>query len=271
MVKGIADKFVYLSGGTLTLRQPGNYAFDFAGNQVTVARGSDTTLSDEEFAGVLDWDFGRVNHLNLSGLTFVDADGASDGKFEPSRNLNVLLNDLLTTFGVAGALDMLSVNGSKGDAFKLVWDFLDDGYSYYDTARAKAFVELGAEYVDYLQHGGTPLTDTIVKYAADGAGPGLDGNGVPNRFQSLHDNLLGNLSTPGIVDRFFDGISTNGEPVGSALFPNEALGQQLLDFVHDLGFDDRPYYGGYDAPVGPQLYDHAGPTILWDQQHGLLP
>jgi hypothetical protein len=235
----------------------GSYTFNFATDgylQVKLAGGQNTNVSDAAFSAVEEFDLTGLSALNLTGITFKEADAS--GGLEPDVNLNVLINELLTTSGVAGTLDMLTVNGTKADAFKLIWDFLDDGYTYYDTARAKAFVELGAEYVKYLQAGGEPLLDVTAKFTAD---DNMDENTTPEREQSLHDNLLGNLHSGSIKDRFFDGVSENGEPTGSATHPNETLGLELLELVDELGLNGRPYYGGNEG--------EANLAREWEQQN----
>ena len=83
----------------------------------------------------------------------------------------------------------------------MVWDYLDDAYvsaGPYQRNINEAFVRLGVEYVEYLQGGGSPLSDVTAKYTADGADAGSN----PDRLQPLHDNLLGNLSSAALAQRF---------------------------------------------------------------------
>ena len=70
-----------------------------------------------------------------------------------------------------------------------MWDFIDDNYTYYNNAINEAFVRLGLAYADYLQAGGTPLFDVI----GEVHGRRRRRGGKPRPWQSLHDNLLGNL------------------------------------------------------------------------------
>jgi len=128
-------------------------------------------------------------------------------------------------------------------------------------------VELGIEYAEYLQNGGTALTGVVAKYAPDGTDAGTN----PDRLQSMHDNVLGNLDINSIIDKFFDGNAANGTPStppgyaggGSNATPDEATGQRLLDAVFGADLDGRPYYSGNEGA-------NAEPTIAWDVAHGLI-
>lgn len=129
---------------------------------------------------------GKAGTVSITGVTFTEADDAANSKFEPSANLDQLLSALIEARGVAGTIDALKVNGHEGDAFKLIWDHLDDNYSYYNTTVNDAFIDLGIAYANYLKAGGAVLAD-VVKYQADSAS---DADLVPERTQSLHDNIL---------------------------------------------------------------------------------
>lgn len=237
-------------------RDDGAYTFDFSKNfvQVKVGGGQMTNISDASFASAKSFDFEGVDTLNITGINFHEA-GAS-GAFRTDVSLDAMVSGLLTEYGVSAAVDMLTVNGSKADAFKLIWDHLDNGYSYYNTPVNQAFVELGFKYLDYLNNGGDPLTDVTAKYAADN-----NNDGIPQRDQSLHDNLLGNLDVGSIRDKFFDGNAANNPKgtayTGSATQPNEALGNEIIQQLEELGWD-RPYYGGYEGePNNAATWDKA--------------
>jgi hypothetical protein len=267
MPKPNTSKFVTLADGTLTLGQPGNYTLDFTGNTVVVSRGSGTTFTDAQFATINSVDLGHANKVNLTGISFVDAEHAANHKFEPDSNLDGFLAGMIASYGVQGTIDRLTVDGGKAGLFQLIWDYVDDNYSYYNTGINAVAVELGLAYADYLRDGGSPLTGVVAKFTPDGA----DAGSAPDRLQSLHDNLLGNLDINSIIDKFFDGNSANGAPDtpagyftgGSNATPDEATGQQLLDAVFDAGLDGRPYYGGYET----ETYQ---PTHAWDVMHHLL-
>jgi hypothetical protein len=195
-------------------------------------------------AKALDNLIANASRIPVTGVTFTEADDAANFKFEPSANLDDLISRLIVARGVIGTIEAL---GGDATAFKLVWDHLDDNYTYYNTAVNDAFIDLAIAYSDYLAGGGARFTD-IVKYAPDDA----DADLVPERMQTLHDNILGNLSEAGIADKF-------GAGAGAILDRIEAAG--LGAFIGERGdfSDGRPYYGGYDT-------ENAAPTILFDEQ-----
>ena len=215
----------------------GEYTIDFAGSGVSIARGN-LTYTDAEFANITSFNFGKISSLNLTGITFVEANAAANSRFEPDTDVNRLVNDLLTSYGVKGALGILTVNGSTTDAFKLIWDFLDDPYvaggEYYNTLLNASFARLGIEYAKYLDAGGAPLTDVVAKYVADDN----DDGSVPQRYQSMHDNLLGNITTASIEGRNFP----------------DALEAELLALV-PAGYGTRAVYSGNQSDVGGAAHD----------------
>ncbi|MEM5474120.1 VCBS domain-containing protein [Hoeflea sp. AS60] len=143
---------------------------------------------------------------------------------------------------------------SMADAITAVWQHLDTQYSsYYVNTVNEAFVRLGLEYAEYIQGGGAPLIDVIAKFQADN-----NGNGIPQRLQSLHDNLLGNLDGPSLADKFL------AAPDGSNnTDPQAALHAELTQAIDDLGLTGRPIYGGYEG--------QANNALGFDQANGLLP
>lgn len=264
-----ASKFVSIANGTLTLGQPGNYTFDFTGANVAINRGGGTTLTDAQFAGLSHFDLSQANKVDLTGIAFTDAEHAANHKFEPDTKLDAMLHDMLQTLGVSKTVDMLTVDGSKTGVFELIWDYIDDHYSYYDTTINTYGVQLGIKYAEYLQAGGTPLTDVIAKYTPDGA----DADTAPDRVQSMHDNLLGNLHIDSIIDKFFDGNYANGHPVlpvsgyatgGSNATPDEATGQALLNQIFAEHLDGRPIYSGSEGDM------NYAAAHNWDVSHHLL-
>src|SRR3712207_7833339 len=52
--------------------------------------------------------------------------------------------------------------------------------NYYVAEINEAFVRLGVEYAQYLERGGVPLTDVVVKYTKDDA----DAGDIPERLRS---------------------------------------------------------------------------------------
>ena len=204
-------------------------------------------MSDRALANLLE----NAGTLNISGITFTEANDAADSKFEPSVNLDDLLSNLIEVRGVAGAIDALKVNGNEADGFKLVWDHLDDNYTYYNTNVNDAFIDLGIAYANYLKDGGAPL-DNVVKFQADNG----DADLVPERMQSLHDNILGNFDELSIVDKFGAGSDAILDRIDDA-------GLGALIGVRGDYADGRGIYGGYD---------HQDPTqtVQFDQGYFFL-
>ena len=186
----------------------------------------------------------HANSIPVNGIGFVEADAAFDFKFEPTADLGALVSGLIAERGVTGALDAL---GSGSDAFKLVWDELDDNYTYYNTNVNDAFIDLGIAYADYLVAGGDQLS-SVVKYAPDN---GTDADSIPERLQTLHDNILGNFDELSIVDKFGAAAEDIFERITDAGYG---------DMLGELGnyADGRPIYGGYD-------HQDPAATIAFDQ------
>lgn len=179
----------------------------------------------------------------VTGVSFVQANQAANFKYEPTANVDALISGLIADRGVAGTVDAL---GGKADAFRLVWDFLDDNYAYYNTGVNHGFIDLGIAYADYLKHGGDRILD-IVKYAPDGADDGT----APDRLQTMHDNILGNFDEYSILDKFGAGASDIFHQIQDAGFG------AFLGVIGDYS-DGRDYYGGNEG-------ESAAPSILFDQ------
>ncbi|MGB3489625.1 MAG: VCBS domain-containing protein [Xanthobacteraceae bacterium] len=188
-----------------------------------------------------------------SGLTgFTGADVAGDNKFEPTSELASLQSIINAHPGDMDAvLDAVQVTlggADRATAIAHVWDNLDDHYAstgYYDTSVNVLFVELGVEYAKYLKDGGTPLLDVVVKYTPDS-----NGDGFPQREQSMHDNLLGNFDAATLADRFGSNPTLLADMQNLIRSANPAL----------LG---RPAYSGDEGTPNSAL--------AWDQAHGLVP
>jgi hypothetical protein len=210
--------------------------------------GQAAVLSAAEYAAVTSFTFapGAVlsGALAINGVTFTEA--GPGGPFEISHNLNDLLGTLITKHGVAGTLDILTINGSRADTIKVLWDYLDDAYvagnNYYNLPLNEAFVRLGAEYAEYLDAGGAPLTDVTAKFTADNG----DTDSIPQREQSMHDNLLGNISLVSIQGRNF-GAALEGELL--ALVPDDYESRPVYSW-------DRPdYTDSFLGKVDPAASD----------------
>lgn len=258
------------NSGVLTLTA-GNYVFNFTNNknfvQIEQENGQTTNLRASEFEtvstivigqntnvtldfarlGTIELDFQANGRVNLTGITFKTADVTSDSKFDLDQNLDSIISELIQERGITGAIDALTINGNKADTFKVIWDHLDDNYSYYNTAINDAFIDLGIAYAAYLKDGGVPLTD-IVKYQADSAG---DADAAPERSQTLHDNILGNFDETSIADKF-------GAAGDDAIF-QRIIDAGLAEILGEIGntSDGRGVYGGYDYqdPTQQQTFD----------------
>ncbi|WP_197453465.1 Ig-like domain-containing protein [Caulifigura coniformis] len=185
----------------------------------------------------------------------VEADESTPpNHFEPHVNIDAfLLANLVSGVDMAALLPLVQAEigpqASLADAIATVWDYVDDNYSYNNNLINEMGARLGVEYALYLRTGGKPLLDVVAKYEADGADPDT----LPQRLQSLHDNLLGNLNDVGLRDKML--------PSGQAAYDDL---RDLMD-VHDLLdlSDNRPWFGGYQGDVNTSL--------AWDQAEGLVP
>ncbi|MCU1376745.1 MAG: hypothetical protein JWO68_4031, partial [Actinomycetia bacterium] len=193
-------------------------------------------------------------------LVGIDEAGLGGG-LEPSMALNAQITgnttvtDGLASLQVAHA-DVHSVVAmiqtqlpvNQATAIAIVWDYLDDLYQPNPNQLNvnEAFTRLGVEYAQYLQAGGSPLVDITAKYLPDG----IDGGSLPDRLQSLHDNLLGNLGSSALLQRY-----------GS----NPTLLAELTALITTTDADllDRPYYDGQEnhAAVGTAVQ-------AWDLANG---
>lgn len=119
----------------------------------------------------------------------------------------------------------------------LFGDYSDPDFGAQALAVNTGFVELGLDYLDYLKHGGRALTDVFVK----------TDNG---RMQSIHDNILGNLTHSALDSRdLFDdyGDQVPQDYLDRAYYSGNASAQggaahdavRVFDYAH--GFDRRDY------------------------------
>ncbi|WP_166039489.1 hypothetical protein [Sphingosinicella sp. YJ22] len=236
---------VILSNGNLHFTQGGVYTIDYlpSGNvQIKLDGGKATVLKPADYASITSFSFapgatlGSPIHIN--GVTFTEA--GPGGPFEINLNLDSLIGHLITTNGIEWTVANLVINGSQADTFKTLWDYLDDAYvaggNPFNVALNETFVRLGVEYVSYIEGGGDPFTDVTAKFAAD-----TNANGIPQREQSMHDNLLGNLTIGAINARF------GGDPV---------LKAELLDLIPD-DYEARLLYEGLESQVGGPRHDNV--------------
>ncbi len=137
------------------------------------------------------------------------------------------------------------LGGDMATAIAVVWHYLDVEYGLVTggtPAVNEAFVYLGVAYAEYLKDGGRPLTDTIAKFTPDSP---ADADSNPERLQSLHDNLLGNLNSVSLGARF------SGTLLGDLTALVQGVDGDLLS---------RPVYSGDEGVTN----NSAG----WDATHG---
>ena len=168
-----------------------NLAFDQATLTITVTGVNDAPVN------VTGGDTGTVTESG--DLAAIFGAGAAS-KLEPTPALNAAVEAALLQAGNPVLPDSLGdmhglISGlrtsqgvDEATAIAAFWDNFDDKYAQYGLGDVNtAFVVLGLAYADYLQLGGAPLVDEVAKFSA-------------TRNQSLHDNLLGNLTTGSLTD-----------------------------------------------------------------------
>ncbi|CDZ48038.1 DUF5801 repeats-in-toxin domain-containing protein [Neorhizobium galegae] len=197
---------------------------------------------------------GGLDHVFMANV-------APDNKFGIDQNIDSKIASLIGAHPSDMQAVLVGVQAELGhaagmaDAIAAVWDYVNDHYSYYNTSINAIGVRLGIEYAKYVQGGGEPLTGVIVKYTPDGG----DAGSAPDRVQSMHDNLLGNLDAASINDKFLPGGAGGSNPT-----PDVALHDALINEINVAGLAGRPIYSGNEGA------DASG-SQSWDAAHGLLP
>jgi VCBS repeat-containing protein len=198
--------------------------------------------------------------ISLDGIR--GADQTVNNRLEPVINYDSDIVSLLAANPddmpavLAGLQALLPAGSGIAEAMAIVWDYVDDNFSYYNTVINEISARLSVEYALYLLDGGAPLTGTAAKYTPDGADLGT----APDRYQSLHDNILGNLNGAGLNDKL------RGPPNGSNPTPDEEAYQQIIDLLAANDLSDlvnRPVYSGTEGT--PNL------SLAYDQANDLLP
>ncbi|WP_316975794.1 right-handed parallel beta-helix repeat-containing protein [Shumkonia mesophila] len=234
---------------------------EFAEVTLTVAAGAELKMTAEQVDGanidvdpdatlVVDVAFDELDSDN-EALPVYDLAGVTVGGHN-------ILSDLVDVWN-----HVEIASGSDADKFKLFWTNQDA--AYYASAPLgqnadvnRAGVELANLYVDYLDG-----ADNVLGTADDNP-PILDvvqtkilvgGEGTPafdSRQQSLHENLLNNLSDAAINSRFLNKVPPLEDP-------RSPEAQE---------FGDRPALPGYlEDGVYPDLT--ASAVIAWDIAHGI--
>lgn len=265
--------------GVLQFAAPGNYTFETKKKfiQVQLEGGQTTNIDQTSYASVTALSIGVGAHVTMryeeilnfeikelaGALDITGSFGFTDafvtGFFDATVDFDTLLGSAISANGVGTVAANLTLNGSKSDAIKALWDYLDESYvssGYYNQDINESFVRLGIEYVNYLEAGGEPLTDVVAKYTPDGS----DADTNPERAQSMHDNLLGNLWNPVLSDRF----SSNSELLAElqSLIPGEYLGRPTFDGNDgSFGGDKHDAVRAFDYEKGWDRPDYVETTI----------
>ncbi|MFC1456664.1 hypothetical protein ACETIH_08050 [Microvirga arabica] len=238
-------KPVTLANGVLTFNNSGDYSFETLANgrvKIYFADGATTVLTKDEWASVKTFDIKDANanvtmaasYLDGKSYAFkgagdLDVTGVTISEAVPGTGVSQNVNLDRINFG--SVLD--TVNGSKADYFKLMWDAYDEVYStgsYYNTQINVAFIKLGVEYLEYLKAGGEPLTEFTGKSSA-------------TRDQSVHDNLLGNFNPVDFDSRF---------PVGTQ---ERADLLARIEATGNSGIFQRGVFSGNSGDVGGASHD----------------
>lgn len=245
-----------VNGRVLMLTSAYDYDVSESGNTITVSYagrtktynsadidGVDTRGSNSVDVDTTGWDPRRDfdGDVNFTNVNFLPAPNGPLGTFWSSFPIG--------GFDVNGDI---TVNGNREDYFRAAWDYLDNLYtstanSYYSDAINSIGIDLGIEYALYLEGGGDPLfgPSNIGKYTAD---PAVGGNGIVDRLQYLHDNLLGNLDEGAIAVRFDPNVSSAQDPHAD-LYPVAEIRQRIIDagLSDYLGVNGRGVYSGNEG------------------------
>lgn len=148
------------------------------------------------------------------------------------------------------------VNGNVGDFIKSSWVYIEREGSLADSGSGRDYwqvlakVELALKYVVYLNDGGRAFTDFVAHVECDGQGS------VAWR-QSLHDNLLGELTSSCLRGRLLHNPYAVPE---SLALTRDGLYELYLDFAGRLA--ERPYCAGRapgepDPDCAPLAFDFS--------------
>ncbi|HYE85177.1 MAG TPA: VCBS domain-containing protein, partial [Vicinamibacterales bacterium] len=197
---------------------------------------------------------GDIAGIDEAGLT-----GGLEPAFALNGTITTALTSLLTNPGdLANVLTTVAgqLGGNTAQAIAVVWDYLDDIYVSAGPNQVnvnEAFIRLGIAYAGMVKGGTLPnFADVIAKYTADGGDAGSN----PDRLQSLHDNLLGNLTNAALNQRFGPSSPTANAPLLASLTAAvSAVDADLLD---------RPYFSGNEGSSDATVR-------AWDVANGFAP
>jgi hypothetical protein len=278
-----------LDGDELLINYAGSYEISETdgGGWLVTSGGRSLALSAEQVAGIATIVTEGANLLTLDGSAVHGRQLVIDGQANETVNVTgVSFTESAAGVSVGSNVDLSGlrtdthflVNGSVTEAFKAVWNYLDDAYAYLQglygndlmfglngytenttlpggmvilghttngaaaLAVNKAVTALDIAYADYLADGGSPndLVDFIAKT-----------NALGTRMQSIHDNLLGSVSPAAIGDRNF---------------PADIKAAFIADIPE--GWGERPYASGnLDAYGRTDALTNAAKA--WDYAHGI--
>lgn len=146
------SKAVSLEEGVLSFVGDGDYSFEFRKFvQIHQEGGQTTNLTEDDYNSITALDIQSAAHVTLaasdltghpSDLTIANLEGTLDitgvdfteadaGGFEPSTGIGLdsLIGSAIDAHGAGYVAARLTVDGSKAEAFQLLWDYLDDGYT----------------------------------------------------------------------------------------------------------------------------------------------
>jgi T1SS-143 domain-containing protein len=192
---------------------------------------------------------------DVAGIVEAGAGGGLEPVVALSGAALTLVNGLQSgvdaaSFATAFAAVLAQTGGNQALAIATLWDALDDAYGAAGPNQIninESFTRLGMLYAEYLQDGGMPLTEVTAKFTADN-----NNDGIPQRQQSLHDNLLGNLTAAALQQRYAVADPTLHAELTAAI---TAIDTDLLT---------RPYFEGSQGQS-----DSA--VRAWDLANGFIP
>ncbi|MEP4766361.1 MAG: hypothetical protein ABJQ21_20135 [Roseibium sp.] len=225
-----ADTTLTLAGTSAIVAGPGvtTIVVELAGIESINLNGYKLQMSGETLDAIANAKGGAMIAIDgiASGGGALDITGVDFGNIAegPLEAPNVAVFDFKGLTPEELVPENFTVNGSYGDAIKAFWVALDAGYykalPLSNDEVNTNFFRLGNEYVDFLKGGNVALLDigqTKVNLTPD----------YTDRQQTVHDNILGNLTDGSVAWR---------------------VGQGATDVRSDLTkiFENRPIPSGHD-------------------------
>ncbi|NYT82750.1 hypothetical protein H0A70_14770 [Alcaligenaceae bacterium] len=194
----------------------------------------------------------------------------------------VLLPNIDDRIAMGDTTPIILVNGTEVDFIKASWVYFDQKYysgwpdaweNYYNTPLNEAKANLALLYVSYLEKGGSP--DPFLSFVAKTAVSA----GQQTRSQSVHDNILGELTSAALRDRGL--IEEYGKLAGAyterpwidGVYSNAYINnhKEALRFDYDKGWVRGDYIRNFVGVIDEtavnevngvdQLYFGSGNTV----------